>query len=137
MDTPHCDAFVVSAMALLDGETAPIDRAGIDAHVLTCRRCALEIDALRALARELASVNRATVTADVWPAIEARVHRNAANRTGLVLTGVCVCLVAWRMLEAATIDPLTLWTRLVAVGIAVVLFLWLRVNPFRVEPQLV
>jgi hypothetical protein len=34
-------------------------------------------------------------------------------------------------------DPLSLWTRLVTVGIAVLVFLCLRVNPFRVEPRLV
>ena len=57
--------------------------------------------------------------------------------TGLVLTAASVCLLAWRALEAATMDPLSLWTRLVTVGIAVLVFLCLRVNPFRVEPRLV
>jgi anti-sigma factor RsiW len=137
MDRTQCDAIIVSAMALLDGERAPIDRAEIDRHVVSCRRCASEIETLRSLAERLAPISRATVHADVWPAIEAQLHRPAGISTGLVLTAGAVCLLAWRALEAATMDPLSLWTRLVTVGIAVLVFLCLRVNPFRVEPRLV
>lgn len=137
METPQCDAIVLSAMAWMDGEVAPIERAEIDAHMLTCRHCASEIAALRLLAERLAPVSRAAVTADVWPAIEARLDRPDAIPAGLVLTAGSVCLLAWRALEAATMDPLTWWTRPVTVGVAALLFLCLRVNPFRVEPRLV
>ena len=137
MDTPQCDAIVVSAMALMDGEAVPIDRAEIDAHVLTCRRCASELEALRSLAERLAPIRRSAVTADVWPAIEAQLDHTPAVPPVLVLTAGSVCLLAWRALEAATMDPLALWTRSVAVGVAVLVFLCLRDNPFRVEPRLV
>ena len=137
MDRTQCDAIIVSAMALLDGERAPIDRAEIDRHVLSCRRCASEIETLRLLAERLGPMSRVTFHADVWPAIEAQLHRPAGISTGLVLTAGAVCLLAWRALEAATMDPLSVWTRLVTVGIAVLVFLCLRVNPFRVEPRLV
>lgn len=137
METPQCDAVVLSAMAWMDGEVAPIDRAEIDAHVLTCRHCASEIAALRLLVERLAPVSRAGVTADVWPAIEARLDRPRAIPTGLVLTAAAVFLLVWRALEAAAMDPLTWWTRPVTVGVAALLFLCLRVNPFRVEPRLV
>ena len=137
MDTARCDAIVVSAMALMDGEAPPIDRAEIDAHMLTCRRCASEIETLRSLAERLAPINRALVNADVWPAIEARLDQPAAIPAVLVLTAGSVCLLAWRALEAAMMDPLALWTRSVSVGVALLVFLCLRVNPFRVEPRLV
>jgi anti-sigma factor RsiW len=137
MDMAQCDAIVVSAMALMDGEAAPIDRAEIDRHLLTCRRCASEIETLRLLAQRLAPVSRAAVTADVWPAIEAQLDRPARIPAGLVLTAGSVCLLAWRAVEAAAMDPLTLWTRPVTIGVAVLVFLFLRVNPFRVEPRLV
>jgi anti-sigma factor RsiW len=137
MDTPQCDAIVLSAMAWMDGEAAPIDRDEIDAHILTCRHCASEIEALRLLAERLTTVNRAVATADVWPTVEARLDRPEAIPSGFVLTAGSVCLLAWRALEAATMDPLAWWTRPVAVGVAVLMFLCLRVNPFRVEPRLV
>lgn len=137
MDTRRCEAIVVSAMAWMDGEVAPIDRAEIDAHMLTCRHCAAEIETLRRLSETLAPVSRAAATGDVWPAIEAKLERPYAIPAGLVLTAASVLLLAWRALEAATMDPLTWWTRPVTVGVAVLLFLCLRVNPFRVEPQLV
>ena len=137
MDRAQCDAIVVSAMALMDGETAPIDRAEIDVHILTCRRCASEIEKLHSLAERLGPFKRAAVTADAWPAIEAQLEGPAVFPAGLVLTAGSVCLLAWRALEAATMDPLALWTRPVSVGVAVLVFLCLRVNPFRVEPRLV
>lgn len=137
MKTPQCDAIVLSAMAWMDGEVGPIDRAEIDAHLLTCRHCASEIEALRLLAERLAPVSRAAVTADAWRAIEAHLDRPSAIPAGLVLTVAALFLLAWRALEAATMDPLTWWTRPVTVGVAALLFLCLRVNPFRVEPRLV
>jgi anti-sigma factor RsiW len=137
MDTSQCDAIVLSAMAWLDGESAPIDRAEIDRHILTCRQCASQIEALRLVAERLAPLSRAAVTADVWPAIETQLEPRDSIRTGFVLTAASLFLVVWRALEAAMIDPLTLWTRPVTVGIAALLFLCLRANPFRVEPRLV
>ena len=137
MDTPRCDAIVLSAMAWMDGETAPIDRAEIDVHIRTCHHCASEIQMLRSLAKTLSPVSRAAVTADVWPAIEARLDRPDAIPPSLVLTAGSVFLLAWRALEAATMDPLTWWTRPVTIGVAALVFLCLRVNPFRVEPRLV
>ena len=137
MDTPRCDAIVLSAMALMDGETAPIDRAEIDVHIRTCHHCASEIQMLRSLAKRLSAVSRGAVTADVWPAIEKQLDRPASISPGLVLTAGSMFLLAWRALEAATMDPLTWWTRPVTVGVAALLFLCLRVNPFRVEPRLV
>jgi anti-sigma factor RsiW len=124
-------------MALMDGEAAPIDRAAIDVHVQGCRRCASEIEALGSLARRLAPFSRAAVSGDVWPAIESQLGRRTIVPAGLALTAGCVCLLAWRALEAATIDPLTLWTRPVTIGIAVMVFLCLRANPFRVDPRLI
>ena len=137
MDTPQCDAIVLSAMAWMDGETAPIDRDEIDAHILTCRHCASEIEALGSLAERLSPLRRAAVTADVWPAIEPQLDRPDAIPAGLVLTAGSVFLLVWRALEAAAMDPLTWWTRPVTIGVAALLFLCLRVNPFRVEPRLV
>lgn len=137
METPRCDAFVLAAMAWMDGEIAAIDRAGTDAHLRTCRHCASEIAALRLLAEQLTPVSRAAVAADVWPAIEARLDRPRAMPAGLVLTAAAVVLLAWRVLEAAAMDPLTWGTRPVTVGVAVLVFLCLRANPFRVEPRLV
>lgn len=137
MTTPPCDAVLLSAMAWMDGEVGPIDRAEIDAHMLACRHCASEIATLRLLAETLAPVSRAAVTAEVWPAIDARLDRPRAVPAGLVLTAAAVFLLAWRALEAAAMDPLTWWTRPVTVGVAALLFLCLRVNPFRVEPRLV
>jgi anti-sigma factor RsiW len=137
MDRTQCDAIVMAAMALMDGEAAPIDRAAIDLHVRTCSRCASEIEALRALTHRLEPIGRAAVTADVWPAIDAKLGRRRTLPAGVVLTAGSVCLLVWRGIEAAAIDPLALWTRPLTIGAAVLLFLCLRANPFRVNPRLV
>jgi hypothetical protein len=137
MDRFDCDTVVMAAMALMDGESAPVDPAEIDRHVRTCRRCASEMAALRSLAGTLAPMRRAAVTADVWPAIEARLERAAVFPAGLVLAAALVFLLTWRAFEAAALDPLAMWTRPVTIGVAVLLFLCLRVNPFRVDPRLV
>ena len=137
MDSSRCDAIVLSAMAWMDGEAAPIDRAEIDVHILTCRHCASEIEMLRSIAEKLVPVSRAAVTADVGPGLEARVGRSGAIPPALVLTAGSVFLLGWRALETVTMDPLALWNRLVIVGVAGLVFLCLRTNPFRIETRLV
>ena len=137
MDTPQCDAIVLSAMAWMDGETAPIDRAEIDVpHSHVPPLCVGDRSASFACG-ELSPVSRAAVTADVWPAIEAQLDRPDAIPPSLVLTAGSVFCSPGGPLEAATMDPLAWWTRPVAVGVAALLFLCLRVNPFRFEPRLV
>lgn len=137
MDRSRCDAIVLAAMAWMDGEAAPIDRAEMDVHVLTCHHCASQIEMLRSIAEKLAPVSRAPVTADVWPGIEAQLGRPRAVPAGLVLTAGSVFLLGWRALETVTMDPLALWNQLVIVGVAGLVFLCLRTNPFRIDTRLV
>ena len=53
-----------------------------------------------------------------------------------VAVAVFVSLILWRAFEQAAVDPLALWSRLVAIALATLLFVFLRANPFRVEPRL-
>jgi anti-sigma factor RsiW len=135
MATTSCEAVILDAMARLDGEQPTLSAAEIEAHISTCGRCASELEQLRSTAVALARVHRAPVMADMWPMVSSRLNGVSASRWGVAIA-VFISLILWRVFEQAAVDPLALWSRLVAIALATVLFVFLRANPFRIEPRL-
>jgi anti-sigma factor RsiW len=130
-----CEAVILDAMALLDGERPTLPLAEVEAHLSTCERCASELEQLRSATVALARVHRAPVVADFWPMVSSRSTGVSARRWAVAIA-VLISLVLWRVFEQAAVDPLALWSRLVAIALVTLLFVFLRANPFRVEPRL-
>jgi anti-sigma factor RsiW len=135
MSITSCEAVILDAMARLDGEQPTLFAAEVEAHISGCERCASELEQLRVAAVALARVHRAPVVADTWPVVSSRLTGVSASRRGVAIA-VFVSLILWRVFEQAAVDPLALWSRLVAIALATVLFVFLRANPFRIEPRL-
>ena len=135
MPTTPCEAVILDAMALLDGEPPTLSAADVEAHLSICERCASELEQLRSATVALARVRRAPVVADLWPTVSSR-SSGLSTRRWAVAVAVFVSLILWRAFEQAAVDPLALWSRLVAIALATLLFVFLRANPFRVEPRL-
>jgi anti-sigma factor RsiW len=135
MSTTSCEAVILDAMALLDGEPPTLSAAEVEEHISICERCASEIEQLRSATVALARVHRAPVVADLWPMVSSRLTGVSAGRWAVTIA-VFISLILWRAFEQAAVDPLALWSRLVAIALATMLFVFLRANPFRVEPRL-
>ena len=135
MSTTTCEAVILDAMAQLDGERQTLSEAEVEAHISSCEKCASELEQLRSAPVVLARVHRAPVVADLWPMVSSRLTGVSARRWAVTIT-VLTSLVLWRAFEQAAVDPLALWSRLVVIALATVLFVSLRANPFRVEPKL-
>ncbi len=61
-----CEEFRIAAMALADGEAAPLDHEQVKQHVATCDNCRVELQRMDIQESFDASTQRAPQSADVW-----------------------------------------------------------------------
>lgn len=127
-----CEEWRVAAMALADGETPPVSRAAIEAHLATCHGCRRAIEELQALARTWAGQRRPDYHVDLWPAIHDRLGRPKRRW----LPTLVVLLVIFKLADLLTDTSLALWVQVVPVLMAAAAFAALRQNPFRIQTDL-
>lgn len=131
--TPTCEK-TLAVIAMVEGDISPEEPRELEAHLAECPHCRAAIDELHALDATLSCVAAAPARADVWSSLEARLE--PSRPAGIWLTLIGIGLVGWRAFEMAAVD-LQLWASFAPLGLALVLFIALRVNPFRVEPRLI
>lgn len=140
MNDTLCEQIRMAAMALEDGEQPDISRHEIAAHLETCAACRREIAAQNNMAALFSDVKRRHDPADLWPAINAGLEPAPSRRRAWlhspVMTAVVVLLGIYKIMELAVdADPAPL-LRIMPLAVAAALFLYLRYNPFRIEPGL-
>ena len=57
----------------LDGELAPPERTGLEAHLASCDGCRTTLDELRRVVTNARALDDRPPTADLWPAVAARI----------------------------------------------------------------
>lgn len=62
----------------IDDELGAEERAGLEAHLATCRECAATLEELRAVVARAGSLPPRPPATDLWPGIEPRLERSAA-----------------------------------------------------------
>jgi anti-sigma factor RsiW len=62
----------------VDDELTPAERAELEAHLATCRECAVTLDELREVVSRAGALLPRPPAADLWPGIEPRLERSAA-----------------------------------------------------------
>lgn len=134
-----CESIRVAAMALADGEKAPLRPEEIETHLLICERCREELEQMRATNHLLSSQKRLIQEANLWPVVNQRIQASASS----------AALVRWRVSLLFAI-PLfgykisllifqaspSLWSKLIPVILAIAVFGYLRVNPFKINCEL-
>ena len=66
------DTFTDRLSDYLDDELSASERAGVEAHLATCRDCSIALEELRAVVARAASLPPRPPAADLWPGIEPR-----------------------------------------------------------------
>jgi len=127
-----CDEARVAAMALDEGETPAFPRVEVERHVAGCVPCRQELAELAALEGIWNSHARDLQKVDLWPAIELRLVR----RRRRWWAALAAALVIFRCVELFPDRTLTLWTQVVPLGAAIVVFVILRLNPFQISTEL-
>jgi predicted anti-sigma-YlaC factor YlaD len=131
---PTCDEALLAAMAIADGETPPVPAAAVEAHLAVCPSCREQVEELAATSRLLDAHRRAPVSGDLWPDLERRIARPRAAGLAPFLALAAV-LAGSRLLLAAAEVPATA-VKLLVVAAVVLTFVYVRENPFKIDPEL-
>ena len=130
-----CEEALMMKMAELDGEGV----ASTDAvkHIESCDNCRHEIAAMQGLDAIFRQHTAATSDVNVWPIVETRIAGTKTRVGWQALTVLVVAMAVIKIIEMSLDkDPGWLFG-LVPLAVAVVLFILLRENPFKVNTELI
>ena len=131
-----CEDVLMAQMAVADGEESPFTKQQLSAHIAGCANCQHELAQLQALDQLFTAQTLSEPRVNLWPAIE----KGIAKRPGLswrpfALIGLL--LVVYKLLEMLPARDLGLAFKLVPLVIVVLLFVFIKENPFRINTELV
>ena len=131
-----CEAVLMSQMAAADGEEPEFSTQQLSAHIAGCADCQHELKQLQALDQMLTGQTLSEPRVDLWPAIKNRIaQRSALSWRSFVLIGLL--LVIYKLLEMLPARDIGMAFKLVPLVIVVLLFVFIKENPFRINTELV
>lgn len=130
-----CEDVLMAQMAAADGEETEFSKEQLAAHMTGCAHCQNELKQLLALDRVLVSHNLAEQRVDLWPAVENRITKPVLGWRPFALIGLL--LIIYKLLEMLPARDLGLAFKLVPLVIVILLFVFIKENPFRINTELV
>ncbi len=137
MNEINCENVLMAKMAELDGEETKISVEIITSHLAICENCRMEFEQMQITNNLFKRQTQREQEADLWSAIEERIGAQSAspiNWKPFVLLGVV--LVGYRLLEMLPEQDLGLAFKIVPLIFVVVLFVFLKENPFKINAEL-
>jgi len=130
-----CEDVLMAQMAAADGEEPAFSKEQLATHMTGCTNCQSELKQLLALDRVLVSHTLAEQHVDLWPEIENRIAKPALGWRPFALIGLL--LIIYKLLEMLPARDLGLAFKLVPLVIVILLFVFIKENPFRINTELV
>jgi hypothetical protein len=130
-----CEDVMMAQMAVADGEKPPFSKDQLAAHMTSCAHCQNELKKLLALDRVLASHDLAEQPVDLWPTVENRIAKPVLGWRPFALIGLL--LIIYKLLEMLPARDLGPAFKLVPLVIVILLFVFIKENPFRINTELV
>ncbi len=140
MNKEYCEKIRISAMAIRDGETAPLSGQEIARHLQSCADCRLEIDQQKQAEDILNGRSRRIFAQDVWPEIAAALEETRgrpvqpANVPAFLV--LCLFLLAYKVVEVLPFVTAGVAVKLIPAGVLVLFFSLLKQNPFQINSNL-
>ena len=140
MTKPNCETVCMAAMAMADGYVSELSSDQIEAHLADCSDCRREVGQLRALSSLLDVQERRQRTENVWKLVERRLpdaasaHSTSQAWQPFLLLGML--LLGYRIVELIPDRDFGLLFKLVPVLLVIAAFIYLKENPFRINPEL-
>jgi len=133
-----CEDVLMSQMATADGEQPEFSMQQLSTHIATCANCQHELKQSQVLDQLLAGHTLSEARVELWPAIENRIAKRSSSAfhwRPFALIGLL--LVVYKLLEMLPARDLGMAFKLVPLVIVVLLFVFIRENPFRINTELV
>jgi anti-sigma factor RsiW len=140
MNKEYCERIRISAMAIRDGETAPLAEQEVSKHLESCADCRLEIGRQEQAMELLNGRSRRIFAHDVWPeiatALEETKGRPEQHANVLAFVILCLFLLTYKVVEVLPSITAGIAIKLIPVGVLVLFFALLKQNPFEINPNL-
>ncbi|HEV8431071.1 MAG TPA: hypothetical protein VGQ41_24420 [Pyrinomonadaceae bacterium] len=133
-----CEDVLMAQMAAADGEEPGFAKEQLSAHIADCANCQHELKQLQELDQFLTGHTLSERRVDLWPAIDNKIAKrtNATFRwRPFALIGLL--LVIYKLLEMLPDRDPGIAFKLVPLVIVVLLFVFIKENPFRINTELV
>ena len=131
-----CEDVLMAQMATADGEEPAFSKELLAAHVAGCANCHHELEQSQALDQMLAVHTLAEPRVDLWPSIKNRIAKRAVvGWQPFALIGLL--LITYKLLEMLPAHDPGMVFKLVPLVIVVLLFVFIKENPFRINTELV
>lgn len=131
-----CEDVLMAQMAASDGEESGFSKQQLSAHVAGCTNCQHELKQLQVLDQLFTGQTLSESRVDLWPAIEKGIaKRPTLSWRPFALIGLL--LVIYKLLEMLPARDPGMAFKLVPLVIVVLLFVFIRENPFRINTELV
>jgi predicted anti-sigma-YlaC factor YlaD len=128
-----CEDVRMAAMALADGEAAALSQEVVERHAASCDACRRAIAEMPAVGVCLDAVRVSVPTADLWPAIEARIGVRNERGALVLLAGV---LALYKLAVFAPAQDFGMWVQAAPLIVAAGVFVFLKQNPFQINAAL-
>lgn len=137
MKKTNCENILMAMAAVFDGEKTEFSPEELNSHLAGCRNCRQEIEEMQNTFNLLKNYERAMRDEDLWSGIENRIgaeKSSAISLTPFVLLGIF--LVGYKLLEMIPAEDFGFVFRFVPLVFVIVLFVFIRENPFKINAQL-
>ncbi len=134
-----CEDAILTVMAAIDGEKIELSRQQATAHLADCGKCRQDFEQLQTLSKLLEKQQRCEQTSDLWRSLENRLQVQAEVAPRLrwqPFLLLAALLVSYKLLEMIPERDLGFLFKLVPLIFVVVLFRFLRENPFKINTEL-
>lgn len=133
----ECEEVLLAKMAELDGESSAMQADDIDRHLAVCENCQLEFAHLRRVDQSFELHLRREHDAGLWPAVQERIATRPRAAGWQTFAVFAVALAALKIIGMSFANDPGWLFGLVPLALAVVLFVLLRENPFKVNTELI
>lgn len=136
MNKENCEEILMALAAVFDGEKTDFSPEQLKEHTASCAGCRREIEQMQNTFNLLKEQERREQKIDLWSAIEPRIE---AERTTnwRPLAFLTVFLVVYKLAEMLPAEDFGLAFKILPLVFVVVLFVFLKENPFKINTELV
>src|SRR6185503_3169768 len=137
MSKIDCETICMSAMARADGYVSEVSAEQIDAHLADCETCLKDLAELRTTINLLEAHQRQQSTEDIWrriaPSLPDALTTRTRTKAWYPFLALSIVLITHRLIGLIPDgDPGVLF-KLAPVLFVIVVFIYLRENPFKIN----
>lgn len=139
MNEINCENTILAMMAVMDGEEIFLSSEQTTAHLEQCENCRREFEQMQNTDGFLNKQTRRGQDADLWSAIEKRIDAQTETASLIgwkMFLPLGAFLVAFKFLEMMPERDFGLLFKFVPLVFVVVLFVFLKENPFKINTEL-